>query len=59
MNPVLQLLQQITMENDKPTKNMALSTFLDLIKAIDIISHTILIYKLEHYVIRVIAKLCI
>ena len=48
-HPVLQLVNQIAEENDKATKNLTITTFLDLSKAFDTISHKILLRKLDNF----------
>ena len=56
IHPIILLINKIAEENDKPSKNMTISIFLDLSKAFDTISHEILRNKLERMGIRGIAN---
>ena len=56
LHPIIHLLNQIAENNDKSTKEPTLAVFIDLYKALDTISHDILLNKFEKLGIRGIAN---
>lgn len=57
IDPVIHLMNQIAEDNNKPTKNVTISVFLNLSKDFDTISHKILIIIMENMGLRGVAKL--
>jgi hypothetical protein len=56
IHPILHLLNKCAENNNIQPKKYTMSIFCDLSKAFDVISHKILIKKLDHYGIRGIAQ---
>ena len=56
IHPIIHALNQTAVENDTPTHNLTIATFLDLSKAFDTISHEKLLQKLNNMGIRGLAN---